>query len=114
MRDVSATGSAPRPEQTKGSPYHTLRRDRLEEGSARYAKIPVISTGFAPPDLHILDIGLRRTPSAPGNKDLNLLFWPFRDRFDLAGREVPHFPREPEPLRLVPGACAVEHALDEP
>src|SRR5882672_291370 len=113
MRDVSATGSAPRPKQTRGSPHHTLSRDRLEEASVSHSKTPVISARFAPADLHILDSCRRRTPFAPGDEGLDLLFRTLGDCLDLARRQVAHFAGETEPARLVLGARALENPLHD-
>src|SRR6267142_1306338 len=104
MRDVSATGSAPRPKQTRGSPHHTLSRDRLEEASVSYAKTPVISARFAPANLHILDSCRRRSPFAPVDEGLDLRLRTLDDRLHLARREVADFAGETQPARLVLGA----------
>src|SRR5258706_1704016 len=113
MQDVSATGYAPRPKQTKGFRYHTLRRDRLEEASVSHSKTPVISARFAPVDLHILDSCRRRTPFAPGDEGLDLLLRTLCDRLHFARREVAHLARQTQPAGLVLRARPVENALHD-
>src|SRR5207237_3307652 len=109
---VSATGSAPRPKQTRGSPHHTLSRVSLEVASVGNAKSAIISAGFGPTNLHVLDLGAGRTPPAPGDEGLDLLFRALGDGLHLARRQVAHFAGQTQPARLVLRARPVENPLN--
>src|SRR5439155_1278373 len=113
MRDVSATGSAPRPKQTRGSPHHTLSRVSLEVPSVGNAKSAIISAGFGPTNLHVLDLGAGRTPLAPGDEGLDLLFRALGDGLHLARGQVAHFAGQAKPAALILGAGAIENPLND-
>src|SRR5258707_2705911 len=123
MRDVSATGCAPRPEQTRGSPHHTPRRANVEGGnsgelepeqcSVRDAQRSEFSTRLHPADLHVLDARRGRAAPAPGDELLDLLPGPLDDRLHFASWQVAYLAGQTEPRALLSRARPVEDSLHE-
>src|SRR6266849_5241436 len=119
IREVSGTGGVPRAKQILAFLNYTLFGKALEAPPGKSERFSTcdheraeLALRRAPADFDIFDPGSGRAAAAPGDEFLDALFRTLDDGLDFAAGEVADLALEAEPLRFLPGAGAVEDALD--